>query len=75
MGITLLIFATLASLIVLGNLKPVHAAWIGSIWTFICFYLAAKVKATEAKISVFKEDRFWAGILAGCAIYMLYYFF
>ena len=73
--ITLLIYATLASLVVLETIKPVHAAWVGSIWTFLCFFLSARVKAAKEGISVIREDRLWAGGLAGCAIFMLYYFF
>ena len=75
LAITLLIFATLASLVVLETIKPVHAACIGSTWTFLCFFLSARVKAAEESISVFREDRLWAGGLAGCAVFMLYYFF
>ena len=73
--ITMLIYAVLATLVVLGTLKPVYAAWIGSLWTFSCFYLSARLKASENGEAVYKEDRFWAGGLAGCAIFMLYYFF
>jgi hypothetical protein len=61
--------------VVLETIKPVHAAWIGSIWTFTCFFHSARLKATEANASIFKEDRFWAGGLAGCAIFMLFFFF
>jgi hypothetical protein len=71
----MLIYAVLATLVVLETLKPVHAAWIGSLWTFSCFYLSARLKASENGEAVYKEDRFWAGGLAGCAIFMLYYFF
>jgi SSS family solute:Na+ symporter len=75
LAITMLIYAVLATLVVLETLKPVHAAWIGSLWTFSCFYLSARLKASENGEAVYKEDRFWAGGLAGCAIFMLYYFF
>ena len=75
LAITLLIYATLASLVVIGTLKPVIAAWIGAIWTFACFYLSARVKASEENIPIYQEDRFWAGGLAGSAIFMLFYFF
>jgi len=75
LAITLLIYAALATLVVLETLKPVHAAWIGSLWTFLCFYLSARLKASENGEAVYKEDRFWAGGLAGCAIFMLFYFF
>lgn len=73
--ITLLIYATLASLVVLNSLKPVHAAWIGAIWTFACFFLSARLKANEEGGPVYHQDRFWAGGLAGSAIFMLYFFF
>ena len=36
-------------------------------------YLANQAK--ERGGPVYKEDRFWAGGLAGCAIFMMYYFF
>ncbi len=75
LAITMLIYAVLATLVVLETLRPVHAAWIGSLWTFSCFYLSARLKASESGVAVYKEDRFWAGGLAGCAIFMLYYFF
>ena len=75
LSISLAIYAMLACLVVLETIKPVHAAWIGSIWTFTCFFHSARLKATEANVAIFKEDRFWAGGLAGCAIFMLFFFF
>ena len=54
---------------------PVIAAWIGAAWTFLCFFLSARLKASESGEPVYKEDRFWAGGLASCAIFMMYYFF
>ena len=59
----------------LKTIEPVIGACIGAAWTFGCFYLAAQVKAKETGSPVYKEDRFWAGGLAGCAIFMMYYFF
>jgi SSS family solute:Na+ symporter len=69
------IYGTLAWLVVLQTLPPEIAALIGSLWTFGCFFLSASRKAKTAGISVYKEDRFWAGGLAGSAIFMLFYFF
>lgn len=73
--ISVLIYATLAILVVLQTIKPEHAAWIGSIWTFACFYLSARLKTTESNQPIYKEDRFWAGGLASCAVFMLFFFF
>jgi Flp pilus assembly pilin Flp len=73
--LTLVIYGLLAALVALGTIKPVIGAWVGALWTFGCFYLAAQVKAKEAGNPVYKEDRFWAGGLASCAIFMMYYFF
>ena len=73
--ISILIYATLAILVVLQTIKPGHAAWIGSIWTFACFYLSARLKTTESNQPIYKEDRFWAGGLASCAVFMLFFFF
>ena len=75
LGITLLIYGVLGILVVLETVKPVQAAWIGSLWTFGCFYLSARLKAAKNGKPIYQEDRFWAGGLAGSAIFMLYYFF
>ena len=71
----LAIYATLATLVVIETISPTIAALIGSVWTFGCFYISASRKSKQAGVAVYKEDRFWAGGLAGCAIFMLFYFF
>ena len=71
----LAIYATLATLVVLETISPTIAAWIGALWTFGCFCLSAAHKAKNSGIVIYREDRFWAGGLAGCAIFMLFYFF
>jgi len=72
---SLAIYGLLGALVHLKTIEPVIGACIGAAWTFGCFYLAAQVKAKETGSPVYKEDRFWAGGLAGCAIFMMYYFF
>ena len=71
----LAIYATLATLVVIETISPTIAALIGSVWTFGCFYISASRKSKQAGVVVYQEDRFWAGGLAGCAIFMLFYFF
>ena len=69
------IYGLLGALVALKTIEPVIGAWVGAAWTFGCFYLSAQVKAKEADSPVYKEDRFWAGGLASCAIFMMFYFF
>jgi len=69
------VYATLAILVVIGTISSTIAALIGSVWTFRCFYISASRKSKQAGVVVYQEDRFWAGGLAGCAIFMLFYFF
>tara|TARA_B100000886_G_scaffold166973_1_gene114129 strand:- start:14477 stop:16567 length:2091 start_codon:yes stop_codon:yes gene_type:complete len=71
----LAIYATLATLVVSEIIPPAMAAFIGAIWTFFCFFLSASHKAKSVGIATYREDRFWAGGLASCAIFMLFYFF
>ena len=71
----LVIYATLAILVVLNTMPHTVAAWIGSVWTFACFFLSASHKAKSTGTAIYKEDRIWAGGLASCAIFMLFYFF
>ena len=71
----LAIYSTLATLVVLETISPTIAAWIGALWTFSCFCQSASHKAKNAGIKIYHEDRLWAGGLAGCAIFMLFYFF
>ena len=74
--ISLGIYGLLGALVALDTMvTPVIAAWIGAAWTFLCFFLSARLKASESGEPVYKEDRFWAGGLASCAIFMMYYFF
>jgi SSS family transporter len=73
--LSLTIYGLLGALVALKTIEPVIGACIGAAWTFGCFYLAAQLKAKETGSPVYKEDRFWAGGLASCAIFMMYYFF
>jgi solute:Na+ symporter, SSS family len=73
--LSLIIYGLLGALVALKTIEPLIGACIGAAWTFGCFYLAAQLKAKETGSPVYKEDRFWAGGLASCAIFMMYYFF
>jgi solute:Na+ symporter, SSS family len=73
--ISLAVYGLLGILVTMGTVKPVFASWIGSSWTFGCFFLSARSKASETETPVYQEDRFWAGLLAALAIFMMYYYY
>jgi len=75
MLLSLSIFAGLALCIYQEKLTPNQAAFMGSSWTFFCFLLAARQKAKAGNARILKEDRLWAGLLAACAVFMLFSFY
>ncbi len=78
--ITLGLYVILAVLMVSEKVTPMIAGIIAGVWTWYAF---AKVAFDEVKrsreegkpISVFSDDRLWAGILAALAIFMMYYYY
>ncbi len=76
---SLLIFILLAVLMTSNIIAPVSAGILAAIWTFMMFLdsLFKVVLSAAAKgraYSFLREDLFWAGLLASCAVFMLYYF-
>ena len=70
------IYGLITAVIINGKLDPPVAAWTASIWTFACFLRSAHESSkSEGGGLIIMQDRFWAGLLAGCAVFMLYYFF
>ena len=60
-------------------ISPMAAGVLGAIWTFMMFLdsLFKVVLSAAAKgraYSLLREDRFWAGLLAASAGFMMYYF-
>lgn len=79
-ALSLAVFAVLGVLVVQQVVTPTIAAWIAAVWTFIGFLMTAMsaVKRDVEKgeiTSLLTQDRFWAGLLAACAIFMMYYFY
>jgi len=77
---SLLVYAFLATMMTGNLISPMAAAIVASVWTFMMFLdsmfkvvLAAAVKGRA--YSLLREDRFWAGLLASCAIFMMFYFY
>ncbi|MBM79495.1 MAG: hypothetical protein CMJ78_02735 [Planctomycetaceae bacterium] len=74
------VFAVLGLLMTGKMLSPAICAFLGLIWTFAMFCHGAWTRLQqndpEAPITgLMKEDRFWAGILCGLAVFMHYYFY
>ncbi len=78
--VTLGLYLVLALVMVGGWTAPVVAGLVAAIWTWFTFaevaFVAVVRSHLEGKpISLFAEDRFWAGLLAALAIYMMYYYY
>lgn len=69
--LSLLVYALLGFFMWRGIASPLVAALIGSVWTWSMFIdTALKGKAG----SIFNDDKLWGGLLAACAVFMLFYF-
>jgi len=80
-GASLVIYAILAVAMIGQWLSPSSAAWLAAAWTWAVFILPA-VKGARAEgktvasiLPLLGQDRFWAGLLAAAAVFMMYYFY
>ena len=74
-GLSLVVYAVLGLTMWKEILSPVVAAVIGSIWTWGMFASAAiKANGQGEGGNLLKDDRVWGGLLAACAVFMLFYF-
>jgi len=78
--ITLGVYATLASGMVLASWPQQICGFIAAGWTWALFIIAAirsqqKGKDPVTFLSIVKDDRLWGGLLGACAIFMMYYFY
>ncbi|MDA9962352.1 sodium/solute symporter [Opitutales bacterium] len=78
--LTLGLYLALALAMVGGWVAPIVAGTVAAIWTWFTFaelaFVAVVRSHVEGKpISLFSEDRFWAGLLAALAIFMMYYYY
>ena len=76
---SLAVYAVLGILMWKSFMPPVAAAVIAALWTWVMFLdnvLKTMLKAASKgrAYSLLKEDRFWGGLLAACAVFMLFYF-
>ncbi len=75
------IYVSLGMLVYLENLTPVVAAWIAACWT-LGAYLREVVQSRNREPQsasllhdVVTDDRTYAGLLAACAMFIMFYFF
>ena len=78
--VTLGLYLVLALAMVGGWTAPIVAGVVAAIWTWFAFAEVAFVAVVRSHvdgkpISLFAEDRFWAGLLAALAIFMMYYYY
>ncbi len=78
---SLVVYAILAITMIAQWVSPCTAAWLAAAWTWAIFLLPAVKEArveggTFAPIlPLLRQDRFWAGLLAAAAVFMMYYFY
>lgn len=72
---TITLCAILALCMIYLGLYPLVAAIIAGGWTWIGFAwgLRSRVKGEETRLLA--SDHFWAGLLAGLAVFMMFYFY
>ncbi len=74
-GLSLVVYAGLGLTMWKEILSPVVAAVIGSLWTWGMFASTAiKANGQGEGGNLLKDDRVWGGLLAACAVFMLFYF-
>ena len=76
---SLLIFAMLGALMSSNIIAPITAGILAAIWAFMMFldslFKVVLIAAAKGRAySLLREDRFWAGLLAASAVFMMYYF-
>ncbi len=75
----ILFYAFLAALMVNGFMAPVSAASLAAGATWLVFLdnvakMMLKAAGKGRAYNLLKEDRFWGGLLAACAVFMMFYF-
>jgi hypothetical protein len=77
--LSLLLYVLLGFLMWQEIAVPLVAALIASTWTWLMFIntkLQSLLTASseDRAQSLIRDDKFWGGLLAACAIFMLFYF-
>ena len=76
LGALVAAYAALGLLMVKGTLAPTVCAWIAAIAMFAWFLeMALRANKENEGVPLVKEDRLWAGLLAACATFMMFFFY
>jgi len=75
-GLTLGVYAFLGVLMVLTPLRDTFAGILAFAWTWLVFVVHARAnpRPEEPDTPLRKDDRVWAGLLASCAVFLMYHF-
>ena len=77
--VSIAVFAVLGFLMHAGILSSLICALLGSIWTWGVFFCAVRywpvISEDKKPVPAWLDDRSWAGLLCGLAIFMMYYFY
>ena len=72
--LTILVFAALGSCLAKGMLTPTFSAWMVAAWTLAIILFSIK-QAPRKNQDQGVDDRYLAGLLASCAVFILFYFY
>ncbi|MDC0325246.1 hypothetical protein OAM01_00650 [bacterium] len=72
--LTILVFASLGTCMVKGLISPAIAATFGACWT-LCIIIFGIKQAQRKNDEQGIDDRYLAGVLAACAVFILFYFY
>jgi SSS family solute:Na+ symporter len=72
---TIVLCALLALSMIYLDLYPPVAAVIAGGWTWAGFAWGLRPRGKGEEIALLKSDTFWAGLLAGLAVFMMFYFY
>jgi SSS family solute:Na+ symporter len=86
LAFSIMLLLVLAMAVVSGKVAPSTAAWLAGAWTFLVglrfAWESAELKGSRPDVSreskvgrLLGEDRFWAGLLCGLAVFILFYFY
>ncbi len=80
-GLSLMLYVVLALAMVAQSISPTLAAWLGAAWTLAVFASGAAQRTLAEQdrgpflLAILRQDRLWAGVLSGAAVFMMYYFY
>ena len=72
--LSIIVFAVLGSLMARSTIQPGTAAFLGAGWTLGLIFYAVRQTPRKSDATGL-DDRYLAGLLAACAVFVLFYFY